>query len=63
MSLYEECKGLYEAQKVDVEGAIGRLSNILHNFINTVKPFSCTKKEKHVKMLLFLKPIKQIMLG
>ena len=28
MSLYEECKGLYEAQKIDVEGAISRLSNI-----------------------------------
>ena len=28
MSFYEECKRIYEAQNIDVEGAIGRLSNI-----------------------------------
>ena len=28
MSFYEECKRIYEAQNIDVEGAISRLSNI-----------------------------------
>ena len=28
MSFYEDCKRIYEAQNIDVEGAIGRLSNI-----------------------------------
>ena len=28
MSFYEECKRIYEAQNIDVEGAIGRFSNI-----------------------------------
>ena len=28
MSFYEECKRIYKAQNIDVEGAIGRLSNI-----------------------------------
>lgn len=29
MSFYEDCKRIYEAQNIDVEGAIGRLFNIL----------------------------------